>query len=161
MVCCRRQVPAKGTALLVTLSEGSRDTTYPGVFIKLTAPKKLRTNAGETKAMQPVNLTIALPLSDDQHNHLVNQHTLPRVSQLEVLPGGASTPLWDALLHMPRERQHVALGVPLADSPLEAIRQPSHGPCACSAHSSWSKKPAASMPSQLICTRLPRSQQHC
>ena len=95
------KVPAKGTALLVTLSEGSRDTTYPGVFIELTAPRKLRTNAGETKAMQPVNLTIALLLSDDQHNHLVNQHTLPRVSQLEVLPGGASTPLWDALLHMP------------------------------------------------------------
>ena len=99
------KVPAKGTALLVTLSEGSRDTTYPGVFIELTAPKKLL-------------------LSDDQHNHLVNQHTLPRVSQLEVLPGGASTPLWDALLHMHKERQHVALGVPLADSPLEAIRQP-------------------------------------
>ena len=116
------KVPAKGTALLVTLSEGSRDTTYPGVFIELTAPKKLRTN--ETKATQPVNLTIALLLSDDQHNRLVNQHTLPRVSQLEVLPGGASAPLWDALLHTPKERQHVALGVPLADSPLEAIRQP-------------------------------------
>ena len=43
--------------------------------------------------------------------------SLPRVSQLEVLPGGASTPLW---VHMPRERQHVALGVPLEDS----IRQP-------------------------------------
>ena len=26
------KVPAKGTALLVTLSEGSRDTTYPGVL---------------------------------------------------------------------------------------------------------------------------------
>ena len=72
------KVPAKGTALLVTL-RGSRDTTYPGVFIELTAPKKLRTNAGETKAMQPIDLTIALLLSDDQHNHLVNQHTLPRV----------------------------------------------------------------------------------
>ena len=91
------------------------------MFIELTALKKLRTNAGETKAMQPVNLTIALLLSDDQRNHLVNQHTLPRVSQLEVLPGGASTPLWDALLHMPKERQHVALGVQLADSPLEAF----------------------------------------
>ena len=93
VVCCCRQ-STRGTALLVTLkplSEGDRNTTYPGVFIELTAPKKLRTNAGETKAMQPVNLTIALLPSDEQHNHLVNQHTLPRVSQLEVLPGSSTT----------------------------------------------------------------------
>ena len=41
-----------------------------------------------------------------------------------VLPSGASTPL-DALLHMPTERRHVALGVPVEDSPIETIRQPS------------------------------------
>ena len=51
----------------------------------------------------------------------MNQHTLPRVSQLEVLPGGASTPLWNALLHMPKERQRVALGIPMEDLPLDAI----------------------------------------
>ena len=95
---------------------------YPGVFIELLSPKKLRTGPGESKAMQPVNLTIALLLTDEQHSHFVNQHTLPRV--IEVLPGGASTPPWDALLHMPKERQHVALGIPMEDSPLDAIRQP-------------------------------------
>ena len=94
------------------------------MFIELLSPKKLRTGPGESKAMQPVNLTIALLLTDEQHSHFVNQHTLPRVSQLEVLPGGASTPLWDALLHMPKERQHVALRIPTEDSPLDAIRQP-------------------------------------
>ena len=118
------KVPAKGTALLVTLREGGGDVAYPGVFIELLSPKKLRTGPGESKAMQPVNLTIALLLTDEQHSHFANQHTLPRVSQLEVLPGGASTPLWDALLHMPKERQHVALGIPMEDSPLDAIRQP-------------------------------------
>ena len=118
------KVPAKGTALLVTLREGGGDVAYPGVFIELLSPKKLRTGPGESKAMQPVNLTIALLLTDEQRSHFVNQHTLPRVSQLEVLPGGASTPLWDALLHMPKERQHVALGIPMEDSPLDAIRQP-------------------------------------
>ena len=118
------KVPAKGTALLVTLREGGGDVAYPGVFIELQSPKRLRTGPGESKAMQPVNLTIALLLTDEQHSHFANQHTLPRVSQLEVLPGGASTPLWDALLHMPKERQHVALGIPMEDSPLDAVRQP-------------------------------------
>ena len=31
----------------------------------------------------------------------------------------------DALLHMPTERRHVALGVPVEDSPVDTIRQPS------------------------------------
>ena len=118
------KVPAKGTALLVTLREDKGDVAYPGMFIELQAPKKLSTGPGESKAMQPVNITIALLLTDEQHNQFAQRPSLPRVSQLEVLPGGASTPLWDALLHMPRERQHVALGVPLEDSPLDAIRQP-------------------------------------
>ena len=118
------KVPAKGTALLVTLREDKGDVAYPGMFIELLAPKKLSTGPGESKAMQPVNITIALLLTDEQHNQFAQRPSLPRVSQLEVLPGGASTPLWDALLHMPRERQHVALGVPLEDSPLDAIRQP-------------------------------------
>ena len=102
------KVPTKGTALLVTFARGWRDVAYSGVFIELLSPQKLRTGPGESKAMQPVNLTIALLLTDEQHSHFVNQHTLPRVSQLEM-PGGASTPLWDALQHMPKER-HVALG---------------------------------------------------
>ena len=118
------KVPAKGTALLVTLREDKGDVAYPGMFIELLAPKKLFTGPGESKATQPVNITIALLLTDEQHNQFAQRPSLPRVSQLEVLPGGASTPLWDALLHMPRERQHVALGVPLEDSPLDAIRQP-------------------------------------
>ena len=118
------KVPAKGTALLVTLREDKGDVAYPGMFIELLAPKKLSTGPGESKAMQPVNITIALLLTDEQHNQFAQRPSLPRVSQLEVLPGGASTPLWDALLHIPRERQHVALGVPLEDSPLDAIRQP-------------------------------------
>ena len=50
------------------------------MFIKLLSPKKLRTGPGESKAMQPVNLTIALLLTDEQHSHFVNQHTLPRAS---------------------------------------------------------------------------------
>ena len=118
------KVPAKGTALLVTLREDKGDVAYPGMFIELQAPKKLSTGPGESKDMQPVNITIALLLTDEQHNQFAQRPSLPRVSQLEVLPGGASTPLWDALLHMPRERQHVALGVPLEDSPLDAIRLP-------------------------------------
>ena len=40
------QVPAKGTALLVTLREGGGDVAYPGVFIKLLFPKKLRARFG-------------------------------------------------------------------------------------------------------------------
>ena len=102
---------AKGTAL-VTLSEGSRDTTYPGVFIELTASRKLRTNAGETKAMQPVNMPCCC--------RMISTTTWARSGSwrfsLAALP-----PAWDALLS---ERQYVALGVPLADSPLEVICQP-------------------------------------
>ena len=94
-------MPAKGTALLVTLREDKGDVAYPGMFIELLAPKKLFTGPGESKAMQPVNITIALLLTDEQHNQFAQRPSLPRVSQLEVLPGGASTPLWDALLHMP------------------------------------------------------------
>ena len=33
--------------------------------------------------------------------------------------------MWDALLHMPTERRHVALGVPVEDSPVDTFRQPS------------------------------------
>ena len=85
------KVPAKGTALLVTLREDKGDVAYPGMFIELLAPKKLFTGPGESKAIQPVNITIALLLTDEQHNQFAQRPSLPRVSQLEVLPGGAST----------------------------------------------------------------------
>ena len=71
-----------------------------------------------------MHLKVALLLNDEQHTSLVNQLTLPRVSQLVVLPSGASTPLWDALLQKPKERVLVALGVPVADCPVDWIRQP-------------------------------------
>ena len=57
---------------------------------------------------------------------LANLLSLPRVSQLlVVLPSGTSAPLWDALLHMPTKRRRVALGVPVEDSPIDTICQPS------------------------------------
>ena len=62
------------------------DVAYPGMFIELQAPKKLSTGPGESKAMQPVNITIALLLTDEQHNQFAQRPSLPRVSQLEVLP---------------------------------------------------------------------------
>ena len=88
------KVPARGTAVLVTLQADGRNTTFPGVYMELTSPKKLKTNVGENKAMQPVHLKLALLLTDEQHHQLANLLTLPRVSQLVVLPSGASTPLW-------------------------------------------------------------------
>ena len=87
------KVPSRGNAVLVTLQSESGETAYPGVFTELTPPKRLKTNVGENKAMQPVHLKVALLLNDEQHTSLVSQLTLPRVSQLVVLPSGASTPL--------------------------------------------------------------------
>ena len=52
--------------------------------------------------MQPQHLKIALMVSDEQHAWLVQAECLPLTTELQVLPGGAATPLWDALLHLPR-----------------------------------------------------------
>ena len=52
------KVPARGTTVLVTLQADGRNTTFPGVYMELTSPKKLKTNVGENKAMQPVHLSI-------------------------------------------------------------------------------------------------------
>ena len=43
------------------------------MFIELQAPKKLSTGPGESKAMQPVNITIALLLTDEQHNQFAQR----------------------------------------------------------------------------------------
>ena len=46
-------------------------------------------------------------------------------SEIRGSPGWGFHSIWDALLHMPRERMPAALGIPLDDSPLETFRSAS------------------------------------
>ena len=74
------------------------------------------------KAMKPQNLHAALMLNDHQVQSLLHVEPQPCLEIFGVLPRGAMTPLWDALLHLPKERAPAALGVPIDDALIEKVR---------------------------------------